>query len=371
MQNNPSNNYDKLTIRFITILQRLYEGEILSKVDLADEFNVSQKTIQRDMNSRIGLQLPLKYIRGLGWKLDEDFQMKRDSYQIYSQIIEQREPMKYNLDLNLMKARDVLDEADAILITAGAGMGVDSGLPDFRGTKGFWNAYPPMKKLKLEFVDIANPKWFETAPQLAWGFYGHRLQLYRDTAPHDGFKLLRDLAQAKDDNYFIFTSNVDGQFQKAGFNEQNISECHGSIHFNQCTQPCSQDVWSNKEIDIDVDLTSFMASGELPTCRHCKELARPNILMFGDWGFVDDRTRTQQAKLNEWIRSTVSKNMKIAVIEIGAGKDIPTVRHFSEDIVSQYEATLIRINPRDFDGPDGTISLPLGGQEALTKILSL
>ena len=217
MQNN---NYDKLTIRFISILQRLYEGETLNKTDLATEFNVSEKTIQRDMNQRIGIQLQLKYTRELGWKLDEEYQAGKNTYQMYSEIIEQREPMKQNLELNLMKARDAIDAADAILITAGAGMGVDSGLPDFRGTKGFWNAYPPMKKSGLEFVDIANPKWFLTDPELAWGFYGHRLQLYRDTTPHKGFSLLKDLVQAKNNNYFIYTSNVDGQFQKAGFNDQ-------------------------------------------------------------------------------------------------------------------------------------------------------
>jgi len=114
-----------------------------------------------------------------------------------------------------------------------------------------------------------------------------------------------------------------------------------------------------------------MASGDLPICRHCNKLARPNILMFGDWAFIDERTRNQQTQLNEWVRSMISSNNRIAIIEIGAGKDIPTVRRFSEDIASQYEASLIRINPRDFDGPDGIISLPLGGQEALTKIFSL
>jgi NAD-dependent SIR2 family protein deacetylase len=41
-------------------------------------------------------------------------------------------------------------------------MGVDSGMPDFRGTEGFWKAYPPLKKLNLGLVDMANPSWFKT-----------------------------------------------------------------------------------------------------------------------------------------------------------------------------------------------------------------
>jgi NAD-dependent protein deacetylases, SIR2 family len=44
-------------------------------------------------------------------------------------------------------AKQQIETAEAILITAGAGMGVDSGLPDFRGTEGFWRAYPIAKKL--------------------------------------------------------------------------------------------------------------------------------------------------------------------------------------------------------------------------------
>jgi len=71
-------------------------------------------------------------------------------------------------------------------------MGVDSGLPDFRGDQGFWKAYPPYAKLGLSFVELANPRWFATDPELAWGFYGHRRGLYRRTVPHEGFaRLLR------------------------------------------------------------------------------------------------------------------------------------------------------------------------------------
>ena len=66
-----------------------------------------------------------------------------------------------------------LKQADGLLITAGAGMGVDSGLPDFRGDQGFWKAYPPLKHLGKNFVDMATPEpvfvkivvtFFETKP---------------------------------------------------------------------------------------------------------------------------------------------------------------------------------------------------------------
>src|SRR5258706_6437742 len=118
-----------------------------------------------------------------------------------------------------------VQNADALLITAGAGMGVDSGLPDFRGREGFWKAYPPLAKAGLSFQEVANPIWFAQDPELAWGFYGHRLHLYRETTPHIGFEILRRWAENLSGGAFIFTSNVDGQFQKAGFQDELVAEC--------------------------------------------------------------------------------------------------------------------------------------------------
>ncbi len=154
-----------------------------------------------------------------------------------------------DLDERLRAAAQLLREADALLVTAGAGMGVDSGLPDFRGNEGFWKAYPPMAKLGVSFVEMANPWWFDRDPSLAWGFYGHRLNLYRRTVPHEGFKRLLEIGNKKNEGYFVFTSNVDGQFQIAGFDEDRIEECHGSLHHLQCSRPCSQDIWEAREVN--------------------------------------------------------------------------------------------------------------------------
>ena len=55
------------------------------------------------------------------------------------------------------RAAEAVASADALLVGAGAGMGVDSGLPDFRGDEGFWNAYPPFAQRGLSFMDLASP----------------------------------------------------------------------------------------------------------------------------------------------------------------------------------------------------------------------
>ena len=231
-------------------------------------------------------------------------------------------------------------EADGLLITAGAGNGVDSGLPDFRGDAGFWHAYPPLRDAGLSFQEIANPAGFVQRPRLSWGFYGHRLALYRDTVPHEGYGRLQTWAAGMKHGAFVFTSNVDGQFQKAGFDPARVVECHGSIHAMQCLEPCSFQSWSADDFFPDVDASRCELRNALPTCPHCSGMARPNILMFNDWHWVNTATEQQNAALMQWLDNVE----KLVVIELGAGTAVPTVRHFSE----RMRQRIIRINPREF-----------------------
>lgn len=267
---------------------------------------------------------------------------------------------------NIEKAKQLLEEADAIFITAGAGMGVDSGLPDFRGVEGFWNAYPKAKELGLQFEEMANPEWFESDPQLAWAFYGHRLHLYRDTVPHKGFEKLLALSNTKKYESFVFTSNVDGQFQKAGFSEEQMMECHGSIHHLQCIDNCQGMLWSANDTFIEIE-EAFKAKEPLPACPFCAAMARPNILMFGDYGWEYARTDGQRERLSVWIDKLQREDAKLAIIEMGAGTAVPTVRNTSEQIAQRFGVPLIRINPRESFGAE--IELPMGAVEALEKIL--
>src|ERR1041384_6286282 len=112
------------------------------------------------------------------------------------------------------RAAAAISSADALLIAAGAGMGVDSGLPDFRGNEGFWNAYPPYRRLGLSFVELANPAWFRSDPEQAWGFYGHRLNLYRKAQPHRGFALLKQWGEARPGGCFVFTRSEERRVRR-------------------------------------------------------------------------------------------------------------------------------------------------------------
>lgn len=64
---------------------------------------------------------------------------------------------------NFQRAADEINNSDVLIIAAGAGMGVDSGLPDFRGTRDFWNVYPALAKAGIQFFQIASPATFRKA----------------------------------------------------------------------------------------------------------------------------------------------------------------------------------------------------------------
>ncbi|PIE02070.1 MAG: NAD-dependent deacetylase [Acidobacteria bacterium] len=266
------------------------------------------------------------------------------------------------------RAAEAVKNAQALIIGAGAGMGVDSGLPDFRGNEGFWQAYPPFAKLGLSFIDLANPAWFGKDPRLAWGFYGHRLNLYRATVPHQGFSILKKWGENTEKGAFIFTSNVDGQFQKAGFQEDQILECHGSIHHLQCTGHCSSCWPADGEI-ISVNEQTMRAERPLPTCHHCGKIARPNILMFGDWGWDSEREMEQSRSFRQWLHDI--QGLRVVLIECGAGSAVPTVRSTMERLTRQLDGQLIRINTREPEVPKGQIGISAGAAETLCQIDSL
>ncbi|NOZ34818.1 MAG: NAD-dependent deacetylase [Chlorobi bacterium] len=268
------------------------------------------------------------------------------------------------------KAAKVVKNAEALIYTSGAGMGVDSGLPDFRGDKGFWNEYPAISHLGISFSEMANPHWFEDNPKLAWAFYGHRYNLYKNTAPHQGFQILLNLGNKKEHGYFVYTSNVDGQFQKAGFDVNFIEEVHGSINHLQCSISCNSNIYEDKNLQIEIDKEEFEAQEPLPVCPKCGAIARPNILMFGDWNWLSRRSVEQSERFYHYLSNFKKQNVKPVVIEIGAGKAVPTVRMKSERLASEFDTTLIRINPRDYHIPSYIkgIEIQAGALEGITGI---
>jgi len=264
---------------------------------------------------------------------------------------------------------DIVEKSDAVVILAGAGMGVDSGLPDFRGTHGLWEEYPELGRRDLDFEEMANPKWFRNDPKLAWAFYGHRLHKYLEVQPHAGFDMLLSLCEKKKD-YFVITSNVDNQFQKAGFDVSKIHEIHGSLLHFQCIYGCKGNIWDADPASIQVDEEQFEAT-LVPKCPHCKRVARPNVMMFDDYGWLCDREKRQRKRFESWKRKVRDRNMKVLMIEIGAGTTVASIRRISEQLYNKdlYLPEFIRINPRDIDVPEGATCIQAGGLEGITQLL--
>ena len=189
------------------------------------------------------------------------------------------------------RAARLIAAADGLVITAGAGLGVDSGLPDFRGREGFWR---PIRRLPRPASisrrppapppSGATPAWAGASTAIAWRSIGA-------PAPTPGFKSCSALAAARPEGAFVFTSNVDGQFAQAGFASARICRCNGSIHHLQCVEPCSPRLWPADEVRPEVDEAACRLVSDLPLCPYCGRLARPNILMFADDGWVAARTR--------------------------------------------------------------------------------
>jgi NAD-dependent SIR2 family protein deacetylase len=122
------------------------------------------------------------------------------------------------------------------------------------------------------------------------------------------------------------------------------------------------------EATVDVDPQTFRARPPLTACPRCGALARPNILMFGDWGWDGTRSAAQSRRL---ARFEDEAPTGLVVIECGAGTAIPTVRLASERAAARHGGTLVRVNAREPQGPAGHVGLAIGALAALERIEAL
>jgi NAD-dependent SIR2 family protein deacetylase len=131
-----------------------------------------------------------------------------------------------------------LRDCDALLIAAGAGMSVDSGLPDYRGKRGWDALFPALAAQGIAYTSVASAPRLCEDPRLFWGWHAHAMGAFGEAQPHAGYGILLKLAQEKPGGYFVFTSNVDEHFARAGFDPARIVECHGSLFVRCCCCCC-------------------------------------------------------------------------------------------------------------------------------------
>ena len=94
-------------------------------------------------------------------------------------------------------------------------------------------------------------------------------------------------------------------------------------------------------------------------------MARPNVMMFDDYSWISDRSDEQQRRFGRWLQALRNKSSTLVILEFGAGTAIPSVRHNSERLLDQFEATLIRVNLREAGVPDGHYGLAIGALKGI------
>lgn len=315
----------------------------------------------------------------------------------------------------LDEAAKLIREADAVLFVTGAGAGVDMGLPDFRSSNKFWEElnHPGISR----YEDSSDSKLFETEPEFVWGLNFHQMSMYRSAAVHDGYKaMLRICRDMKHNNYYCYTTNIDGVLQRAGFDPSRVREVHGCIHRMQCTDSkCTPegtenhstnltslsllsggnksssttkpDAWESDPaapLTLAYNTTTMMVNTvetPLPLCRNCKtRLARPNVWYCKDSNYVywsgnkpitegyqrwmrdlEEQTQRQDTGAGSIRGSGRNDRCRTVVVECGAGLVIPSARVAAEDAADEVRGALIRINPTDYMVP---VPAPVPQQEA-------
>jgi NAD-dependent SIR2 family protein deacetylase len=261
---------------------------------------------------------------------------------------------------NLSDAINLINEADAVAIFAGAGMSVDSGLEPFRGKDGLWTKSITMNGKSYDYMDLMSHQAFIENPKEAWGLILSLKEKYENAVPHIGYTKLLEKLQDKD--YFIVTSNIDEHFLKAGFDENRILECHGTINYMQCLDILEREIWLTPEFSAsDLEASNF------PRCPNCGDFCRPNVLFFGDWFWISIRSVHQQIRYQKWSKELKSSNKHVVAIEIGAGKTINTIRKASESFSKEY--SMIRVNPHDHEVKQHNhISIQMNAKDFLLSI---
>lgn len=229
-----------------------------------------------------------------------------------------------NTQQHIEKITNAIRNADGIVILAGAGMGVDAGIPDFRGNSGLWTAE------KENFIKFATADSFFIRPLEAWNFYITRLINYSKLEPHRGYHDLRKL----DKDMFVVTSNVDGHFERSGWDVDRLYEIHGNLKWIQCSRHCCDDMQPMPQFSA-----ALSSLDDAPNCPHCGAISRPVVMMFEDAWFVATHAIEQSRRYMKWAEN----KRNIVGIEIGAGTAVPSIRMFGE----QQTSALIRINPHD------------------------
>lgn len=225
----------------------------------------------------------------------------------------------------ITRLKDALKAAGAVVIGAGAGLSTAAGFT-YAGER--FEKYFSDFIEKYGFSDMYSGGFypFET-PEEYWAYWSRYIccNRYAD-APNDLYKRLLELVKDKD--YFVLTTNVDHQFQKAGFDKKRLFYTQGDYGLFQCSEPCCNETFDNeKGIKQMFERQNNMRipSELLPKCPHCGKPMTMNLR--ADDKFVEDGGWLKASeRYSNFIRTR--ENTNILFLELGVGYNTPVIIKF-------------------------------------------
>ncbi len=239
---------------------------------------------------------------------------------MYSKIETTKPISTYSQEIKRLKAE--IENSDAILIGAGAGLSTAAGFI-YNGDN-FRKHFSDFED-KYGFHDMYSGGFYPYKTQEEfWAYWSRYIYLNRYTDMDNGtYKMLYELVKDKD--YFVLTTNVDHQFQKAGFDKNRLFYTQGDYGLFQCSEPCHQNTYDNKNTIID--MIEFQEDMRIPArlIPKCPKCGKPMTMnLRSDDKFVQDEGWYKAAeRYEEFVRR--HENLHMLFLELGVGYNTPVI----------------------------------------------
>ena len=218
-----------------------------------------------------------------------------------------------------------IETADAIVIGAGAGLSTAAGFT-YSGAR--LQEYFGDFAEKYGFRDMYSGGFYPFAtPEEKWAYWSRYIYINRYMDVDNGtYKRLFELVKDKD--YFVITTNVDHQFQKAGFDKQRLFYTQGDYGLWQCSVPCHQKTYDNEETvrAMFAQQKNMRVPSELVP--HCPVCGKPmSMNLRADDTFVeDDGWHRAAERYDDFIQT--HEGQHILFLELGVGMNTPAIIKF-------------------------------------------
>ncbi len=221
--------------------------------------------------------------------------------------------------------RNALNNAEAILIGAGAGLSMSAGFT-YSGER--FEKYFADFEEKYDFHDMYSGGFYPyETPEEKWAFFSRNVFVnrYMDI-PKPVYENLLSLVKNK--NYFVLTTNVDHCFQKAGFDKSRLFYTQGDYGLFQCSLPCHNKTYDNKEVIIKMveqQKNMRVPSELIPHCPVCGREMAMNLR--SDDSFVEDDG--WQLACDNYVNFLNESRMKKTLfLDLGTGMNTPGIIKF-------------------------------------------